>query len=816
MSNAACACRKYLILFGSAAMALFLSFTIVATFGRVMKMPNVACRKYLILLGSAAMALLLFLAIPAMPAEAQPPDFDGQTLEVKHVTADSTGCLDVKYGKAADGQDVQTWECNETNAQKWTFEKRTSGDYKDSYRLVSKLGNYCLDNRGDFATGDRMGIWSCVGDSHDAAANQSVTIAVSGEGYTLTFERDSDSKSVWLTTDRTSSNPKGGAGQTTVSGSAPASAVWRIGSDAQIQPANNPPPPANDDPPPAQPQVQQDDTPSADPYDGKTFIIKHSYKDSNWDTTGCLNVSGGSAQDGQTVNTAACDESDAQKWTFEKRTSGDYKDSYALVSNVGGDTHCLDNAGVFNGVEGMTISTCLSDSSATADQQSLTLTPVTGGFTFTFTEKDTNKFTRLASERGVHRTDGPVGQNLGNFPVYFRIVWQMDVMGDFDGRVLRIYHVTDDSTGCLAVPDERAWWGQDVVTAECADHANQYWQFEKFTSGAHSGKYWLRNMMRNQTLCLDNNGEFETSAKMTMELCAEKTNRQLTTPTFKANQVVDVAASGDGYTITFVKGSDSSWLSADRASDSPSGGVGQTTVADTAPASAVWGIGTDADRKAGRTNAPLVVAPDPYDGKIFKIVVRYKAGRLGLNGYVGMCLTPLPYTGHPSPYMWFPAYCGPSLQKTYEEENAVKVWKIEKRASGAFAGYYRLVNQGGQRNLCLDADVDDALDKGNEYTTSPAKTKHGMHSTACVDNSHADVGSQSVEIAKLPDKGAYGKSTYTITFADGTGSDANKVWLATLGVAHDGNYAGQLAVSDTVHEFATIYLEEQPVAMDPP
>ena len=127
-----------------------------------------------------------------------------------------------------------------------------------------------------------------------------------------------------------------------------------------------------------------------------------------------------------------------------------------------------------------------------------------------------------------------------------------------------------------------------------------------------------------------------------------------------------------------------------------------------------------------------------------------------------------------------------------------------------------LLPQSGHRNLCLDADVDDALDKGNEYTTSPAKAKHGMHSTACVDNSHADVGSQSVEIAKLPDRGAYGKSAYTITFSDGAGSDAAKVWLATLGRAHDGNYAGQRAVSDTVHGYATLYLEEKPVAMDPP
>ena len=157
------------------------------------------------------------------------PDFDGQTLEVQHVTADSTACLDVKWGNASDGQDVWTWDCNDTNAQKWTFEKRTAGDYTGKYRLVSKLGNYCLDNRGDFTTSDRMGIWSCVADTHGAAANQSVTIASSGSGYTLTFSNGSSS--VWLVTDRASDNAKGGANQTTVSGTAGASAIWRLVSD---------------------------------------------------------------------------------------------------------------------------------------------------------------------------------------------------------------------------------------------------------------------------------------------------------------------------------------------------------------------------------------------------------------------------------------------------------------------------------------------------------------------------------------------------------------------------------------------------------
>ena len=179
---------------------------------------------------------------PAPSTTPQSADFDGQTLAVKHVTDDSTACLDVSYGSASNGQDVQTWDCNESDAQKWTFEKRTAGDYKDSYRLVSQVGDgtYCLDNRGDFSTSNRMGIWKCVDDTHWAAANQSVAIAASGDGYTLTFSRGN--QSVWLVTDRASSNPQGGANQTTVSGAAGASAIWQLGDSPA--PTQTPAPPS--------------------------------------------------------------------------------------------------------------------------------------------------------------------------------------------------------------------------------------------------------------------------------------------------------------------------------------------------------------------------------------------------------------------------------------------------------------------------------------------------------------------------------------------------------------------------------------------
>ena len=159
------------------------------------------------------------------------PVFHNQVVELQHVTADSTGCLDVPGAAPEDGKELQTWACNDTNAQQWRLVKRAAGDKSGEYKVVSQVGNetYCLDNRGDFATGDRMGLWTCVADTHGAVANQSVAIAASGSGYTLTFSNNGSS--VWLTTDRASANPQGGAGQTTVTSTVPASAVWRIVAD---------------------------------------------------------------------------------------------------------------------------------------------------------------------------------------------------------------------------------------------------------------------------------------------------------------------------------------------------------------------------------------------------------------------------------------------------------------------------------------------------------------------------------------------------------------------------------------------------------
>ena len=150
---------------------------------------------------------------------------------IRHVTDDSEGCLNVPGGSASNGKELETYDCSsETNSQQWKLEVRSEGDYAGYHRLVSLAGGgtYCLDNRGDFTSSDRMGVWACVADTHGAAANQSVTIEASGDGYTITFARNSDGKSVRLVTDRASNNVYGGANQATAAGSPPASAIWQI------------------------------------------------------------------------------------------------------------------------------------------------------------------------------------------------------------------------------------------------------------------------------------------------------------------------------------------------------------------------------------------------------------------------------------------------------------------------------------------------------------------------------------------------------------------------------------------------------------
>ena len=166
---------------------------------------------------------LAALKLASPPPEAPQPA--GSVVTLQHDMDGTTGCLDVQWGRAANGQNVQTWECNGTAAQEWTLEQRTAGPRKGSYRLVSGAGDggHCLDNRGDFHDGGRMGIWSCVADDHGAVDNQSFDLSSSAGGRVLAFSRNGASTKLWA--DRASTNPRGDVSQRT-----PESArmVWRM------------------------------------------------------------------------------------------------------------------------------------------------------------------------------------------------------------------------------------------------------------------------------------------------------------------------------------------------------------------------------------------------------------------------------------------------------------------------------------------------------------------------------------------------------------------------------------------------------------
>ena len=162
----------------------------------------------------------------ASPQADTPPYQGSRTVVLENDLGSTTGCLDVQWGEAANGQNVQTWECNGTNAQTWTLEQRTSGDKQGSYRLVSGVGDgntYCLDNRGDFHDGGRMGIWSCLDNDHRDVANQSFDLSSAAGGSVLTFSRNGAQTKLWA--ERTTTNPKGEVSQRTASG---ARAVWRL------------------------------------------------------------------------------------------------------------------------------------------------------------------------------------------------------------------------------------------------------------------------------------------------------------------------------------------------------------------------------------------------------------------------------------------------------------------------------------------------------------------------------------------------------------------------------------------------------------
>ncbi len=352
--------------------------------------------------------------------------FIGKTLSLSHVTADATGCLDVNGGGANNGQNVQTWACNQTKAQEWRLEQRTAGDHAGRYRLVSGVGDgstYCLDNRGDFSDSDRMGIWSCVADTNGAAANQTFDLTASGDGWVLTFVRDSTSSMLWA--ERSATDTNGNVGQRT--GTASSRAVWQL-TDPDAAPSTPVPVPVQSDQsdPPDQPVLAEAQilapVPSTPSFVGKRVILTHVDASS----TGCLDVTYAAASNGQDVQTWECNSTKAQVWRVEQRTSGDHAGRYRLVSGVGdGSTYCLDNRGEFSDSASMDIWSCVSDTHGAAVNQSVDLTASGNGWVLTFVKDSASSV--LWAERSGNSVSGNVGQRSSS-TTGSSAVWQITEM----------------------------------------------------------------------------------------------------------------------------------------------------------------------------------------------------------------------------------------------------------------------------------------------------------------------------------------------------------------------------------------------------
>ncbi|WP_020518860.1 glycoside hydrolase family 16 protein [Catelliglobosispora koreensis] len=108
-------------------------------------------------------------ANPANGTQVQLWDCNGTNAQRWTVGTDGTiralgKCLDVSGGSTANGARVQLWDCNGTGAQRWT--------YTAARDLVNPQANKCLDATGvSSANGTPLQLWTCGG-----GANQKWTL----------------------------------------------------------------------------------------------------------------------------------------------------------------------------------------------------------------------------------------------------------------------------------------------------------------------------------------------------------------------------------------------------------------------------------------------------------------------------------------------------------------------------------------------------------------------------------------------------------------------------------------------------------------
>ena len=107
-------------------------------------------------------------------------------------------------------------------------------------------------------------------------------------------------------------------------------------------------------------------------------VVGQTVRVSNVATLGCLDVKGGTAQDGQEVWSWVCHGGDSQRWVLERYASGSEQGRYRLVSKLAGGSYCLDNIGVVASGSDVHMWTCHGDSHDHVALQAFDLEYVSG------------------------------------------------------------------------------------------------------------------------------------------------------------------------------------------------------------------------------------------------------------------------------------------------------------------------------------------------------------------------------------------------------------------------------------------------------
>lgn len=258
----------------------------------------------------SAFVCLLFVGLLSSSAFAQSEGTPEQNLDPGPYTVrpnlNNAACMDVSGASPSNGTSVQSWSCNSTIAQVWSLApvKIASGT---AYQLVSAISGSCLDVDGvSLQDGGLIHEWQCLGASQ---SNQLWQIYPFGNSYELV------SVNSGKCLDMTAGNTANGVQlqQWGCSQGQNPNQLWNLGSN------------------------RSEGTPAQSLASGP-YTIKPSST-----AAACMDISGGSSNNGSTVQSWACNGTAAQTWSLApvQIASGTV---YQVVSSISGS--CLDVSGV--------------------------------------------------------------------------------------------------------------------------------------------------------------------------------------------------------------------------------------------------------------------------------------------------------------------------------------------------------------------------------------------------------------------------------------------------------------------------------------